>query len=1064
MTKPSEAGQLIRLLVVDDDEDDYLITRELLAEADGIAADIEWAPGYDEGLRRIIETRHDVYLVDYRLGSRNGLDWLSDAIAAGVRQPIILLTGRGNPDVDHAAMEAGAADYLVKEALDGERLGRSIRYALDRAADALELERSRRQYEGLFLQMPMPMLVYQRDSFRVLAVNDAAIEHYGYSRDEFLGMTTLDLRPEEDREAYLRAVATYPRGLVRAGRWRHRKKDGSEIDVEVISHEVDFNGLSARLVAINDVTGQLQAEAAQRESGLRLRQILADVSDGLVVMGTDGLVRFANQAATRLLSHQSLSLEGRRLPALDGLSEGEEVDLPRLGLPPRRLEVSVSATRWGGDDALIYTLRDISERRETQSRLRLLQRAVESSKSGMVIADARQPDAPVLYVNPAFERMTGYAAWEVLGRNLRFLQGAEREQPELVDLRRALREARECEIVLRNYRKDGSMFWNQLSLAPVREERGEVTHWIGVLNDLTDRRRYEAELAFWASQDPVTGLPRFAAQEDYLRTTLAEAEAQGSRVALFYIDIDRFHTVNETMGHGVGDQALRLIAERLRVQVADIGRLARLAGDEFVVLVPYAAGEFNPQAFAEQIRRRMESPLAVLPYSLYFTCSIGIAEFPENAHSPTDLLNCAEIAATRAKRRGRNTVMAFTNEHAAELRDRMALGGRLRDAIINNELVLYYQPQVSGQNGRITGMEALVRWQTSDIGLLPPARFIRVAEELGLVVQLGRWVLDACCRQLARWLAAGHDDISVSLNVSSQQLLRPTFVEEVREALRAAGVPPRMLEIEITENAVVENVVRMQETVTELKALGVGLVLDDFGAGYSSLTHLKRLPIDKLKIDRSFITDVSTESGEAALARAIIAMGHQLGMGVVAQGVETEAQLGFLRRNHCDHFQGFLFGAAVDAEEAGRQLRHRYLTPAAFASTRPDRTLLLVDDEENVLRSLVRLFRRDGYRILTASSVGQALDLLARNHVQVIVSDQRMPEMNGTEFLSRVKELYPDTVRMILSGYTDLATVTEAINRGAIYRFLTKPWNDQELREHIGEAFRTHAGKHGESM
>lgn len=687
----------------------------------------------------------------------------------------------------------------------------------------------------------------------------------------------------------------------------------------------------------------------------------------------------------------------------------------------------------------------------------LLERAVQAASSGMAICDARQPDLPAIYVNPAFEKMTGYPAADVLGRNLRFLQGAEQRQPELETLREALREGRECEIVLRNYRRDGGLFWNQLSLSPLRDDSGAITHWVGLQNDLTERRQYEAELAWVASQDPVTGLPRFAAQEDYLREALAEAMARGSRVALFYINIDRFHSINETMGHGVGDQAMRLIAERLRSQVVGLGRLSRLAGDEFVMVVAYPPGEFNPLAFAEQVRRRMEAPLAVLPYSLYFTCTIGIAEFPDNASTPTDLLNCAEIAMGRAKRRGRNAVEAFDNEHAAELRDRMALGGRLRDAIINNELVLYFQPQVNGQNGRIVGLEALVRWQTPDLGLLPPSRFIRVAEELGLVVQLGRWVLEAACRRLREWLDAGHDDILVSVNISMQQLLRPTFVEEVREALRASGVPARMLEIELTENSIMESEERMQETVAELKALGVQLALDDFGVGYSSLSHLKRFPIDKLKIDRSFITDVSTESGGAALTRAIIALGHQLNMTVVAQGVETEAQLGFLRRNHCDQFQGFLFGAPVDARDAGRLLRHRYLLPGVFASTSPDRTLLLVDDEENVLRSLVRLFRRDGYRVLTASNVDEAYDLLARNNVQVIVSDQRMPDVSGTEFLGRVKELYPDTVRMVLSGYTDLATVTDAINRGAIYRFLTKPWNDEDLREHIREAFRTHA-------
>jgi diguanylate cyclase len=299
------------------------------------------------------------------------------------------------------------------------------------------------------------------------------------------------------------------------------------------------------------------------------------------------------------------------------------------------------------------------------------------------------------------------------------------------------------------------------------------------------------------------------------------------------------------------------------------------------------------------------------------------------------------------------------------------------------------------------------------------------------------------------------------VNVSALQLHRMSFLDEVCEALDAANLPAQMLDLELTETALMENVARASEILHGLRDLGVYLALDDFGIGYSCLSQLKRFPIDMLKIDRSFVEEIASDSGGAAIARAITAMGHELHMKVLAEGVETEAQLGYLLRNHCDEFQGYLFGRPLPEDAFTDVLTRRYVETSIFERTRPGRELLLIDDEENILRALARLLRRDGYTIHTATNAIEGFDILARQRIQVIVSDQRMPGMSGTEFLSRVKEMYPDTVRIILSGYTDLTSVTDAINRGAIYKFLTKPWNDEEVRGQVQDAFRRHTESTG---
>jgi diguanylate cyclase (GGDEF)-like protein/PAS domain S-box-containing protein len=1046
----------IRILVVDDDEDDFILVSDVLERIPGMRFETIWAPTYDEGLDRASRGEADLCLVDYLLGAGSGIDLIRAAAAAGNRSPMVLMTGQGNPEVDAAALVAGAADYLVKRDLDPERLSRAIRYALDRARAYHALEEGEARWRLLFDRNPMPLWVYDVETLEFLAVNESMVDHYGYSRDELSRMTAMDIRPPDEFEAFDAYRRQRPRGLIKAGLWRHKKRDGSIIDVEVTSHSLAWNGREARLVLGLDVTERRRAESAVLEREQRLRNVLTDSIDALLVVASDCTVVFANPAAGLIFDAAPEALIGRPFPLPEVLdSEFSEAKITTAGGQTHAIESRVSETVWDEQLARLVALRDVSERHRSEERLRVLERAMESTTNGVLISDARSPDMPTVYINAAFERMTGYSFDDIVGRNCRVLQGNDRDQPEIQELRAAIAEGRGADVVLRNYRKDGALFWNHLNLAPVRNERGEITHYVGIQVDVTERRRHEAEMAYMATHDNVTGLPRYIAVEEFTRGAVAEAGRTGGRVLMLYVDLDRFHSVNESMGHAVGDEALRVVAQRIRQVAGEDGRVSRIAGDEFMVLYLPHADDRDGTILADRIRDAVEQPVAVPPYSVYLTCSIGISAFPDNASSAAELLNQSEAAMTRAKRNGRNAVARFSNEQVQELADRLSLGGHLRDAARKGELLLHYQPQVSAQNGQVVGLEALVRWQSPELGFLPPGRFIRVAEELGLIADVGRWVLEHACAQARQWLDLGHHDFVVAVNVSALQLQRPTFVAEVRTALNTSGLPARHLELELTESSIMENVDRMIETMTALRDLGVRLALDDFGIGFSSLNHLKRFPIEKLKIDQSFVRDITRDSGDAGIARAIIAMGHQLGMTVMAEGVETAAQMGYLRRNHCDQFQGLFFSGPVRADLAGELLGRRFLARESFSGAAEERTLLLLDDEENILRALTRLLRRDGYKILSATSAREAFELLGRHEVHVVISDQRMPDISGTEFLSQVRTLYPDTVRLVLSGYTDLRTVTEAINRGAIYKFLTKPWDDEELRREIREAFRT---------
>ncbi len=386
---------------------------------------------------------------------------------------------------------------------------------------------------------------------------------------------------------------------------------------------------------------------------------------------------------------------------------------------------------------------------------------------------------------------------------------------------------------------------------------------------------------------------------------------------------------------------------------------------------------------------------------------------------------------------------------------RQRLVANLRRALRRNEFRLHYQPKVSCKSGRIIGVEALIRWQHPRHGLIAPGEFIPLLEESELIVPVGEWVLRTACKQTRAWHEAGLGQIGVAVNLSGRQLEMENLFTVVKTALDESGLEPGYLEVELTESYLVQNPEKAIATLSRLKAIGVSVSVDDFGTGYSSLAYLKRFPLDVLKVDRSFIKDIVADSHDAAITRAVIAMAHSLKLDVVAEGVETEAQLGLLIANNCDAIQGYYFSRPVEAEALAQMLREdRRLVSKLLADGSNVRTLLLVDDEDDIITYLQVLLSRDGYRVLGATNAEQGLTLLGENRVDVVISDQNMPGMCGVEFLRRVKEIHPGSVRIMLSGFTDLQAVTDAINEGAIYKFLSKPWKDELLRSNIEEAFR----------
>ncbi|MCC6073194.1 EAL domain-containing protein [Massilia sp. GCM10020059] len=576
---------------------------------------------------------------------------------------------------------------------------------------------------------------------------------------------------------------------------------------------------------------------------------------------------------------------------------------------------------------------------------------------------------------------------------------------------------------------------------------------IAVARDITERRLAQQRLKHLANYDSLTGLPNRVLFYQTLHDTIEMARDKDGRVAVLSIGLDRFKLVNDSLGSMHGDELLRQFSNRLVQCLHARDTLGRLGGDEFALILP-TRDQDEAVHVASEVREALRWPFDIDGQQLQLTASIGIAMYPDDATDPQTLIKYADTAMGRAKAAGRDGYRFFTAGMNVQVLARLDLEVALRRALENGEFELYYQPKMNVNTGRITGVEALLRWHRPGYGMVFPAEFVPILEETGLIVKVGAWIIDAACRQVAAWLASGIGEVRVAVNVSSRQFVEGDLEEEVGTALRRHGVDAALLELELTESALMANAEHTSEVLTRLRDLGIRISIDDFGTGYSSLAYLKRFPIDKLKIDIAFVRDITTNPDDAAIALAIISMAHSMHMQVIAEGVESRAQLMYLRRHRCDQVQGFHVSRALTARQLGEMVAANRLAPDDHAANDTEHpTLLIVDDDINALAALHRLFRRDNYKILTAVSPAEGFDLLAQHQVQVIVCDQRMPFMSGTEFLSRVKEMYPDTVRIILAGETGLQAVLDSINSGAIYRFYTKPWDDTQLRDNIRLAF-----------
>ncbi|MGF1523948.1 MAG: EAL domain-containing protein [Leptolyngbyaceae cyanobacterium] len=659
----------------------------------------------------------------------------------------------------------------------------------------------------------------------------------------------------------------------------------------------------------------------------------------------------------------------------------------------------------------------------------LICRAVDSVSNGVAITNAQQPDNPIIYVNPAFERITGYRSEEVVHQNCRFLQGKDRRsQPELNRLKEAVQHGQECCITIQNFRKDGTMFWNELYVAPIYSLEGHLTHFIGIQNDITTQKeaqealyrrekdlhtvvesmvddlmilnkegkiifvnpaterifnRRSAELlesslgipitvnsraeiniqrsgksplgvdfacsrVLWQGSsayllslreiterrqvyDPLTRLPTRILFDERLQHVINLSQRQNDFCfALLFIDLDRFKVINDSLGHTSGDQLLMQFALRIQEQLRACDMLARLSGDEFAVLLEGLNYLDDAIKVAERINTALAQPFELEGHEVFTSASIGIALGRATLEHPRDLIREADTAMYRAKAKGGANYAIFDKEMHAQAVMRLQLETDLRHAINCQELVVYYQPIIALSSNKLLGLEALLRWYHPNRGEISPEQFIPVAEETGLIIPIGQYVLSQACQQAQDWLEQGllPAAFKISVNLSSKQLSNPDLVDQILQTLEKTGLPSHHLQLEITESSLMENPITAASIFRELEAHSIRLAMDDFGTGYSSLNYLRRFPIHTLKIDRSFTYRLGTQDEDLEIVQSIVSLARNLKINVIAEGIETEVQLGCLQTIGCDLGQGFLFAKALDSQATFDFLQQHSLEPA----------------------------------------------------------------------------------------------------------------------------------------
>lgn len=846
------------------------------------------------------------------------VDWLGAPLATGDRTWGVIGVQTYDEGVRYTERDRDILVFVAQH----------VASAIEQKRQEDALRESERRYRQMFENNRAVQLLLDPDNGRVVDANVAAAEFYGWDVETLRTMFIWQINTLD--EAAIRAEMANATEQRRSYfRFNHRLASGDVRDVEVHSGPLVAGGRTLLYSIIHDVTERKRAEEALLLSEQKYRNIVDYASVGIYRSTPDGTLLMANPTLARILGYDSIAeLQHRNLAtdvyftererqtalqrfAANGYAIEEELQWRKKDGTPIWVQLNAHAIDLHeGAEVFEGFVFDVTERKHAEETQRQQSAAMTASMDGIGILDGR---LDFTYVNDALAKLFGYPTpQEIIGRSICDLY----EPPEQVRLITTIvplvQQRGRWRGEATGMRHDGSLFPQEISLTTI-EGGGMVC----VVRDITERTYAEEQIKHLAYHDALTTLPNRLLFKDRVTVAISHAQRHEGRVAVLFLDLDRFKVINDSLGHNIGDQLLQSVAARVQSCVRDSDTVARLGGDEFTLLLPELAHGEDAALVAQKILEAVRYPFHIEGRELYITTSIGISVFPEDGADAEALIKSADTAMYQAKEQGRDNYQLFNALVNAKALQRIALEHGLRRSLSHHELAVHYQPIFDFRTGRITGVEALLRWTDPEMGPIPPATFIPLAEAIGVMIPIGTWALRVACKQAREWHDAGFNTLTLAVNLSVCQLQQPDLVNLVREILAETGLPARMLDLEITESTAMQSPEASIRTLYELKRLGIRISLDDFGTGHSSLAYLKRFPIDTLKIDQSFVRDITRDPDTAAIVTAIIAMGHSLRLKVIAEGVEFTDQATFLKRRNCDQMQGYLINAPMPAAELG---------------------------------------------------------------------------------------------------------------------------------------------------
>lgn len=782
---------------------------------------------------------------------------------------------------------------------------------------------------AIFNASPDAMII-SNDQGKITMANQQAGKLLGFEACELIGQP-IELVISVDNNAIACDNAPYVA----------KRKDQTEIDVEVSCNTIDTREGNFLVRAIRDVTQQKQAESALIESEERFRQLANNAATMIWITDTNGDFTFVNQCWRKFtgvdvdqLTHlqwlNQIHPDDRETAFIGNIKNTEK---DTVLTSEYRIRGANGDWLWILDkgkinyqdnvfSGYIGSAIDISARKNAEVDLRVAAAAFETQEP-LIITDA---DSIILQANNAFVKTSGYKREEIIGKKMNFLKSGRHDQQFYEDMWETIANTGFWQGEIWDKRKNGEIILVWLAITAVKNDDGKITHYVATYIDITKRKLAEDEIKNLAFYDSLTQLPNRRLLQERLKHCIQRSKREGQKFALLMLDLDRFKDVNDTLGHQAGDELLKQVAERIKIKLRAVDMVARLGGDEFVVLLENIANPEDAARVAERIVDDLSKAFHLVhDHDVWVDASIGISLYPQHGNNFESLMAQADSAMYKAKEQGGGNFVYFSADFTRLARERIKLEGRLRRAILNNELRVYFQPQIDIASNRIIGAEALVRWQDPNEGLIPPGRFIPVAEETNLIVAIGEWVLNETCKQGRKWLEMGFPPITLAVNVSTQQFKRSDINELVIKVIAETGFPAGLLELEITESGLMKNHENAVEILNKLHEIGIKIAIDDFGTGYSSLAYLKRFPLDVLKIDKSFIDDIPHSKDDMEIAATIVAMAHNLGFKVIAEGVETKEQLEFLQLKGCDSYQGYFKCRPIPIDEFTKLIQEQHL-------------------------------------------------------------------------------------------------------------------------------------------